>query len=175
MSNVLVLYKSKYGSAKKYAEMLRDELVCHCCEIDAYRENSAEMYDWVIFAGGIYAGGISGLNSLRKKCKDSKRLVIFCVGASPYDEKAFDAVKAHNLKGDFKDVPVFYGRGAWDESRMSWKDRTMCRILQKAVEKRPPESLEPWMMALLSASGQSCDWTDKEYLLPLVSYIKSKS
>ena len=97
-----------------------------------------------------------------------KKTAVFCVGASPYDEKAFQELKAHNMTGGLKDIPVFYGRGAWDESRMSWKDRTLCRLLQKSLAKKDPNTYEPWMKALMSAAGQSCDWTDKKYLLPLL-------
>ena len=59
------------------------------------------------------------------------------------------------------------GRGAWDESAMSFKDRTLCRMLQKAVAKKDPASCEPWETALLEASGRSCSWIDKKYLEPV--------
>lgn len=58
------------------------------------------------------------------------------MGASPYDEKAVADVKAQNLKEELKDIPLFYGRGAWDEEAMSLPDRMLCRMLQKAVAKK---------------------------------------
>ena len=100
-------------------------------------------------------------------------MIIFCVGASPFDEKTLEEVKAQNLKEDLKDVPIFYGRGAWNESKMTWTDRTLCKMLQKAVAKKDSSDCEPWMNALLCASGQRCDWTNKKYLLPLLNYIKA--
>ena len=33
MSRILVLYRSKYGSTKKYADMLTEELACDVFEI----------------------------------------------------------------------------------------------------------------------------------------------
>ena len=45
------------------------------------------------------------------------------MGASPYDEKALQEVKEHNLKEDLRDIPMFYGRGAWDEEAMTFTDR----------------------------------------------------
>ena len=177
MGNILILYKSKYGATKKYVELLQAQLGCNAWDIDAYRGPGPETHDWVIFAGGIYASGIAGLNTLRKKFRglDHKRTVIFCVGASPFDETAFAALKARNLKEDLKDIPMFYGRGAWDERSMTWKDRTLCRLLEKAVSKSDPSACEPWMRALLSAVGQSCDWTDPSYLTPLLDYLRSGS
>lgn len=49
---------------------------------------------------------------------------------------------------------------------MSFKDKTLCKLLQKAVSKQSPDTYEPWQKALMCAVGQKCDWTDKKYLNP---------
>lgn len=98
-------------------------------------------------------------------------MIIFSVGASPYDEKALNQIKQHNLKDELQHVPFFYFRGAWDEEAMSFKDRTLCKLLQKAIGKKDPSTYEPWMAALMSAVGQKCDWTDKKYLAPILEQI----
>ena len=72
-------------------------------------------------------------------------------------------------------IPCFYGRGAWNESAMTLRDRTLCKMLQKAVAKKEPSTYEPWEKALMCAVGQSCDWTDKAYLRPLFNWIKAES
>lgn len=174
MNKGLVLYKSKYGATKKYADMLQEELGCDICEIKKSHEFGWKKYDWIIFAGGIYAGGIAGLDVLKKNYTqvENKKLAVLAVGASPFDEKSLAEIKAHTLKENLKNIPVFYGRGAWDEERMTWKDRTLCKMLQKAISKKAPDSCEPWMKALLSSVGQKCDWTDRSYLTPLLKYIK---
>lgn len=55
---------------------------------------------------------------------------------------------------------------------MTFKDRTLCKMLQKAIAKKAPSTYEPWKKALMSAVGKKCDWTNKEYLKPLLDYIK---
>ena len=173
MNKILVLYKSKYGATRKYADLLKEELACDILEVRKFSRSVLEPYDAIVFAGGVYASGISGIRVLQKNypmCKD-KKVAVFCVGASPFDEKAIREIRKHNLKGDIKDIPLFYGRGAWDESRMTLKDRTLCKMLQKMVAKQDPASSEPWVAALLSAVGKKCDWTDKTYLVPLIQYI----
>lgn len=174
MSGTLVIYKSKYGSTKKYADMLKAELSCDVVESRDFDKSVLKNYDCIILAGGIYAGGIAGINMLQKNYSgmENKKVAVFCVGASPFDEKAILQVKEHNLKGNLESVPLFYGRGAWDESRMSFKDRTLCKMLQKMVAKQTPDSCEPWMRALLSATGKTCDWTDRKYLAPLIEYAR---
>lgn len=173
MNKGLIVYKSKYGATKKYVGMLSEKLDCDIVESGSQRQIAFEQYCWIVFAGGIYGGGISGLDVLRKNYYQiQSKVAIFCVGASPYDERALEEIKTYNLKDDLSSVPIFYGRGMWNESKMKFVDRTLCKMLQKAVAKKDPASYEPWMKALLSASGQNCDWTDQKYLIPLIGYIK---
>lgn len=176
MTRTLVLFQSKYGATRRYAAMLRDILGCDVRETADFAKAQPERYDCIVFAGGVYASGIAGLRVLQKNYARlaGKRLAVLCVGASPYDEAAFAALKAQNLKGPLQGIPAFYARGAWDESRMDFRDRTLCRLLQKAVAKKPPADCEPWMQALLGAAGQKCDWTDAAYLTPLLDYIQAE-
>ena len=62
--------------------------------------------------------------------------------ASPFDQEAYEAVVAHNMKGALEGIPCFYCRGAWNEDEMTFKDRTLCRMLQKAVAKKNPKDYE---------------------------------
>lgn len=174
MKKGLILYQSKYGATRTYAGWLRDMLDFDCAETPKAVWNTAEPYKTIVLCGGIYASGIAGLSFFRKNAGrlKNRKTAILCVGASPYDEKALQKIKRHNLKNDLNDIPVFYGRGAWDESRMTLTDRTLCRLLQKAVAKKDPDTCEPWMKALLCAAGQAHDWTDPRYLSPLLNYLK---
>lgn len=169
----IILYQSKYGATKKYAEWLQEMTAFDCVETPKAVIDDAVQYETILLCGGIYASGIAGVSFLKKnsgKLKD-KKTAILCVGASPYDEDALNEIKAHNLTGDLKEIPLFYGRGAWDESSMKFIDRTLCRLLQKSVAKKDPSTYEPWMKALMCAVGQTCDWTDKKYLTPLLDYL----
>lgn len=173
MENGIIIYRSKYGAAQKYAEWLKEMTGFECDEVSNVSSSRVLRYETVIFCGSIYASGISGISFLKKNMikLHGKKLAIFCVGASPYDETAFNEIKEHNLKGDLGQIPVFYGRGAWDESKMTFADRILCKMLQKAIAGKNPDTYEPWMKALMSAQGQVCDWTDKKYLIPLIEYL----
>lgn len=45
-------------------------------------------------------------------------------------------------------------------------------MLKKSIAKKDPDTYEPWMKALMCADGKSCDWTDKNYLIPLMKYLQ---
>lgn len=169
----IILYQSKYGATKKYAHWLKEQTKFDCIETKTADMKSLADYDTVILGGGIYASGIAGLSFLKKNytALKNKKIAVFCVGASPYEEAAFNQILEHNFVGDIKKVPCFYCRGSWNEESMSFKDRTLCKLLQKAVAKKAPSDYEPWEKALMSAVGQKCDWTDKEYLNPVIKFI----
>lgn len=174
MKKGIIIYRSKYGSTKKYVDWLQELIEFDVVEVSTAKINKVKEYDMVILCGAIYATGISGLPFIRKNINilKNKKIAIFCVGASPYEEEAFNQLKEHNLKEDLKNIPVFYGRGAWNEDKMTVKDRTLCKLLQKAIGKKDPSTYEPWMKALMMAVGKKCDWTDKEFLEPLMKWIK---
>ncbi|MCI5924917.1 MAG: flavodoxin domain-containing protein [Oscillospiraceae bacterium] len=170
----IIIYQSKYGATRKYAEWIQAMTNFHCMETSKAQVGEVAQYETILLCGGVYASGIAGLSFLKKNIDKLKKnkLAILCVGASPYDESAFAEIKAHNLTGDLRDIPLFYGRGAWNESKMKFMDRTLCKMLQKSIAKKDPRTYEPWMKALMCAAGQNCDWTDKKYLIPLMDYLK---
>lgn len=170
----IILYQSKYGATKKYADWLREATQYECVETKKADIKKVQEYDVVILGGGIYASGIAGLAFLKKHIGSlqNKKIAVFCVGASPYDEAAFSEIYERNFGGVLKGIPCFYCRGAWKEEAMSWKDRTLCKMLQKAVAKQDPATYAPWQKALMSAVGQSCDWTDKKYIEPILKEVK---
>lgn len=174
MVNGIILYQSKYGATQKYAQWLVDATSFHLIKTSEANIAKIKTYDKIILCGGIYASGIAGLQFLRKNYNQlkSKKMAVFCVGASPYEPQAFKEIKTHNLKKDLEHIPLFYGRGAWDEELMSFKDRMLCKMLQKSIAKKDPSTYAPWMEALMSATGKKCDWTDINYLLPLIQYIQ---
>lgn len=174
MNKGIILYQSKYGATKKYVDWLIESTNFNCIETSKAKVEELQQYELIILCGGIYASGIAGLQFIRKNINklNDKKVLVFCVGASPYDETAFNEVKSRNLREDLKEIPLFYGRGAWDEESMTFKDKTLCKMLQKAIAKKDPSTYEPWMKALMSAVGEKCDWTDKKYLKPLLEYIE---
>jgi menaquinone-dependent protoporphyrinogen IX oxidase len=174
--NGIILYRSKYGATKRYAEWLSEETGFPVLDAKTAKIEHVMEYDVVIFGGGVYASGISGVSFIKKHFEvlRDKTLLIFCVGASPYDEEALHVLANNNLKGELSDLPLFYCRGVWDLQKMSLIDRTMCKLLFKAIAKKDPSTLEIWERALIEAGEKSCDWTDKKYLAPVIEHLNRK-
>ncbi len=173
MKKGVIIYRSKYGATRKYAQWLRELTRFDCVEASNEAWSGAADYETIIMCGGIYASGIAGLSFLKKNMArlSGHRVFVFCVGASPYDERAFEAIRARNLTGSLREIPLFYGRGAWDEDKMTVGDRFLCRLLQRSLQKKDPASYEPWERALVEATGKACDWTDRQSLRPLLEAV----
>ncbi len=174
MKKGIILYQSNYGATKKYADWLAEETGYDVIETKKAKASNVQDYDVIVLGGGVYASGILGLNFLKKNTSKlaGKKIAVFAVGASPYDERAIKQIRDLHFKDELTNIPLFYCRGAWDEDKMSFAHRTLCKMLKKAVEKQSPEEYEPWQEALMCSAGQKCDWTDKKYLMPLIEHLK---
>lgn len=171
--SAIVLYKSKYGASRRYAQLLAAELGCEAQEVSAHSEIAANC-NWAIFVGGVYAGTVAGLRAFERAVRGhAARPAVLCVGAAPADGGEVGRLSAHVRRGALADAAVFYARGAWDEQAMTLRDRAMCGLLRRAVAGRSADSCEPWMRELLSVAGQRCDWVDRGYILPLLECVRA--
>jgi flavodoxin len=81
----LVIYKSKTGFVRKYAEWIAEELSADLFPADRIHKSLYRSYDAVIYGGGLYAGGISGIGHIKNNLADleGKKVIVFASGASP--------------------------------------------------------------------------------------------
>ena len=57
-------------------------------------------------------------------------------------------------------------------SEMSFKDRTLCKMLRKAVAKKNPDEYEIWEKALMAVGdNEKGNWIDKAYIEPIIKAI----
>lgn len=176
MEQGLILVHSKYGAARKYAEWLKEKTGFPVLETKQAKEDQLARPDTVILLGGVYASGIGGMGFLRKHWQTlaGKKLAVFAVGASPYEEENLALLKQRNLRPPMEEVPCFYGRGIWNLPAMSLVDRTMCKMLQKSVAKKPVNQCQTWELALREAGENRADWTHPDYLQPLLEWIEKE-
>ena len=132
MTKGIIIYQSKYEATRKYAEWIQAMTNFHCMETSKAQVGEVAQYGTILLCGGIYASGIAGLSFLKKNIDKLKKnkLAILCVGASPYDESAFAEIKAHNLTGDLRDIPLFYGPVSYTHLHQAIQHRRLFRIPQ---------------------------------------------
>ena len=135
----IVIYKTKYGSAKTYAEWIGEELNCEVAEAKSVTIEQLEKYDTIIYGGGLYAEIINGVSLITKnidKLRD-KKVAIYTTGITPIDCRDYydKIVVGKNFKNgvpDFIKLFNFTGKMIMDE--LTPVHRTALKSLKKIMQ-----------------------------------------
>jgi hypothetical protein len=158
-----VIYKSKYGSTKKYAEWIAEELNCPLFEFSKVNNGELGKYDTIIYGGGLYAGSISGVKDIAKNY--SGRLVVFAVGLTPPGEiDLSEAVKRNGIPN----AKLFQFRGGYIFDKLSPVHKLVMRVVRKAMTSKAGISAEE----RTKLYGNVVDYTDRTVIAPLIQYVK---
>ena len=131
----LIVYGSKYGSSRKYAEKLSELTGIYLAD---YKEVSdLKAYDNVIYLGGIYAGKIRGLKKTAKKLRNDARLILVTVslGNPNLDDKLKEDVRTQNKKLIKKPllekIKFFHLVGSMDYPNLKGFDKKIIKFVFK--------------------------------------------
>ena len=70
--STIVIYKSKYGSTKKYGKWIADELGCEITDAKDFKTENLKNYDTIIYGGGLYAEVIAGVSLIKELVEYAK-------------------------------------------------------------------------------------------------------
>lgn len=173
MKNV-VIYKSKTGFTKKYAEWIAEELSADIFEVSKVSANILPDYDTVIYGGGLYAGGINGLKFITQnlgKLK-GKKVIVFTTGASPSREEVIIEVRNKNFTSkQQRQIGFFYLRGGFDYNKLKLIDKLLMTLLKIRLKKK--KELTTDEKGMLAAYDTPVDFTEKQNINELISDVNS--
>lgn len=175
--STIVIYKTKYGSTKTYAQWISEALDCEMVDAKTINASLLEKYDTIIYGGGLYAEVINGVSLITKsfdKLKD-KKLIVYTTGITPLDCRDYydKMVIEKNFKPDMTDkIKVYNFLGKMVNSELSLVHRTALKTLKKIMQgKENPSEMEKLLVDLCDADG---DFTDKNAITDLISYAKGE-
>lgn len=170
MMKAVVIYCSKTGFTRRYAEWIGEALTCKVVSYEDRERIRWDQYDVILFGGGFHAGKINGLPWFKEKLSmlAEKKVVVFATGAMPPEATEVEtAMKANFTKEQWEQVKTFYLWGGLCYEKMSFGDRLMMAVFRKMLKmKKQTEMLE--------AVSASYDQTSKEYLAPLLQYCNKE-
>lgn len=176
----LVLYRSKHGTTKKYAQWIADALNGDVMEASKKGISNwsylMTRYDMVIYGGNLNTGGINGIKEFKGTLLKYpvENVAYFCVGSYPASE---ETVNEH-LKANFTPseieagVKLFYCRGRLDYIGLGFIEKRIMGGLMKAIEKKYPEDRSEAEAEILEAYYDDVDWSGRYYIESLVEYVK---
>ena len=195
MEKTIVVYKSKYGTAKQYAEWIAEELECDIKSIDEIKASYLIPYDNIIYGGGVHAGGIEGFDTFLKWIKPilkkayynsfdkdvnfrkdmyepSKKIVCFAVGINVQN---FDArAELRNVNFDKKwlrPMTCYYMDGKYEPERVQGADKLVMKFTTKLLKDKGL-NMNAEERKLLERIENGCDLIDRSQIMPLVREFK---
>lgn len=170
---IIVIYNSQTGFTKRYAEWIAEATGADCLELSVAKKERMAAYEAIIFGGWARAGSISGISWFKGNIDKwaDKKLIAFCVGASPIDNPEIEPALKQNFKeSELEKVSVFYCPGGFNYEKMSASSKLMMKIFIKALKaKKDKTESEKEMIKMISASY---DISDKKYIEPILECLK---
>mgnify|MGYP003295228709 CR=1 FL=1 len=143
----IVIYRTKYGSTKTYAEWIGEELHCKTADAKEVTIDELEKYDAIIYGGGIYAEIINGVSLITKNIDrlKNKRIVVFTTGITPLDCRDYydNLVIEKNFKNGLPAcVKVFNFSGKMVMDELTAVHKTAIKTLKKIMNAK--KNLRKW-------------------------------
>ena len=179
MKKTVVVYKSFYGSSKKYAEWLSGEIGCDMLERKEVSCERLADYDTIVLIGGLYAGGMMGIDLVTRSfdMTEGKDIVLITCGIADVANRENVENIRKSLEKALKEktdkVKIFHVRGGLDYSKMNFVHRTMMKALVLSLKAKAQDKLTDEDREIIATYGKKTDFTDKEYLRAPIEYIKS--
>ncbi len=171
MSNkkTAVVYRSKTGFTKNYAEWLSEELKCDLLEGGKVTAKDLMKYDAIVYGAGLYASGISGIKLITRNydvLKD-KDLYVFAVGASPVRTETTEYLRNTNFTGEWKDkINFYYLRGGFDYTRLNRFYRFLMTL--KKLQLKHTKNPDADAKGMLASYDHPLDFTKMKHIEPII-------
>ena len=171
---ILVVYRSKTGNTRRYAEYIARELQADLQELGDVNPQKMAQYDVVCYGAGTYAASLGGLKNARAMFEKSGcgKLVLFATGGCPnHMVEDIEAVWHNMLPGDAYDqIPHFYMQAGINYEKMCAVDKTLMKMMVSHLKrKKNPTQQEAEAARVMAASY---DIVDFQYAKPLIQLVK---
>lgn len=174
--NTIVIYKTKYGSTKTYAEWISEKLGCEIADAKTLKIEDLLKYDTIIYGGGLYAEVINGISLITKNLDklEGKKIVVYSTGITPLDCR--DYYDKYVIEKNFtpemlNKIKVYNFLGKMKSEELSMVHKAALKTLKQIMSsKKNPTEMEKLLVELCDADG---DFSDKESIKDLIEYVKN--
>ena len=174
--NSIVIYKSKYGSTKTYADWIGEELHCEVVDAKDVKVEELDKYDTIIYGGGLYAEVISGVTLITRNLDklENKKIIVYSTGITPlkYREYYDKYVIEKNFKPEMLEkIKVYNFMGKMIIEELSMPHKAALKTLKQIMSaKKEPTEMERLLIELCDTSGDFCD---RAAIKDLIEYAKN--
>ncbi len=169
----IVVYKSKSGFTKVYAQRIARELNCDLREASNVSVNQLLTYDTIIYGGGLYGTGINGIELIKKNLQKLKgrKIVIYACGISPENDETISYIIYKNFTEEQQDCfEFFYLRGGFDYKRLSPFYKIVMSLMKWMIKRKT--TLTPDESGMLTVFDKPADFTQETSIAELIKYVQ---
>ena len=170
----IVIYKSRTGFTKKYAEWIAEDIKADIFRVQDIKKDTLMDYDIIIYCGGLYAGGILGFSFIKKNFNDltNKKIIVVAVGATTTGKEAEKEVKNKNFPPVMNNkISFFLLRGGLDYKKMKISDKFLMWLLVKSLKLKKYDDLDDDSKGIIATYGKVVDFTNRNTIKPIIDFI----
>lgn len=166
----LVVYNSKTGFTRRYAQWLAAALDADCRAIDEVGNVDMRQYDLLLFGSWVHAETLQKREWIKQQLAQWKdrRVGVFAVGAMPAGNAANRVFEQSFTPQERTQMRTFYLQGGLDYARMGRGDRLLMAFMRRVLASRK-DTASAEMLRLLS---ESFDAADERAIAPIVQWAK---
>lgn len=171
-----VIYQSKTGFTKKYAQWIAEELGADLFSRSEFAPETLADYDTVIYGGGLYVVGINGVDFIKQNLDKlkGKKVAVYACGCTPPREDDILAVRNSNFTQEhLEHLEFFYMRGGFDYKRLGLWDKILMTLLKLKIKIKKKEKRSPDEQGMLAIYSRPADYTRQKNIEELLRYIRS--
>ena len=174
----IIIYGSKYGTAKQYAEELSKRTNIKAENYQNIKD--INKYKVIIYIGALYAGGVLGMSKTFKNLSEIKniKIIIATVGLSdPTDIENINNIKSSMkkqlLNEIYNNAYIYHLRGGIDYSKLNFTHKTMMNLLYKKAKKLPEEKKTAEVKAMIDTYNKKVNFVDFSNLDNIINKIQN--
>lgn len=181
MDKTIVIYKSKYGATKQYAQWIGEALDCRVMDFDQMSKQELTNYDNIIYGGGVQAGGIKGFDKFKKWIrkylwlveKPEKNIIVFAVGINLQTSETRKQLRDINFnKKWLRGLTCYFLPGAYNPELVTGSDKMLMGMVKKMLNGKSEGERTPEDKVLIDAIENGCNFIDKEAVKPIIGEFK---
>ncbi|AUD64243.1 hypothetical protein BK011_00505 [Tenericutes bacterium MZ-XQ] len=167
----IVLYKSKYGHTKQYAQWIADELNFESKDFSKFSKKDIHGYEIIIFGSGVYMGKMNDIKPVLKLFRN-KPIVIFACAGNPGLEKEINDIKQTNFTSEELSFhKFFYLPGGVDFTKVKGLMKLIVGMFHFILKHK--KNLTNDEKQILKGYNEPTYYVDKKHIKSIVEYVKT--
>lgn len=171
MSKKIVLYTSKRGSTKQYAEWIAEDLGCEVVNLKDADLTSLPEYDLIVYGSWLRGSGIVDYDKLDPYLEGLKnRTVLFVTGISEYNPANYLQICEINFDGreNMDQMQLYFCPGKYDPAQVKGLDRLLMAVAKRVLKSGETAEGRSAAAHMIRNIENGVDLVDRSYTQPVL-------